>query len=368
MTDAAHAIYAPSAMARTVACPGSVSMQARYPQDETPEGREGTAAHWVAACVRNNAPPPINSTAFNGETVTEDMINFGYSWLGEIIMWPDVNIESRVTIPHVHRDNWGTCDAWSYDPTAELLRVGEYKYGHKFVDAFENFQLIDYALGLLAEIRGADVSVEFVVYQPRNYHRDGPWRRWRVKATDLRPYYEKIHKAVSDAALAEPPTFVNPLCDNCSARHACGTLQQAAYATVEYAGIATPVDLPAPALGRELQAIQRAAALLAARATGLEAQALASARSGATVPGFRLQSSQGREKWKTDAPTTIATGAMLGVDLAKAPDVITPPQARERLKQAKLSATMLDQLSERPPGELKLVPDDLTQARKVFGK
>lgn len=369
MTAAAHATFAPSAMARTVACPGSVSMQSRYPQhEETPEQREGTAAHWVANAIREGRAPAVGSMTPNGEIVTQDMVDFGINWVAEIIMWPDLSTEERVTIPHVHPDNWGTCDAKSYDPVAETLRLGEYKFGHKFVDAFECWQLIDYALGFLADIRGENITIEFVVYQPRNYHKDGPWRRWRIAAKDLRPYYERIFNAVQLAASANPPCVVNPLCDDCAARHACGVLQQAAYDRIAFAGTAHAVDLEPAALGRELKALQAAAEMIAARVTGLEAQALATIRSGSAVPGYTLKQGEGREKWKLPEQEIIAAGAMMGVNLQAAAKALTPAQAREALKRAKQPAALLDSLSERPRGELKLVADDLTQARKVFSK
>ena len=50
MTTADHARGAPSSAEMWEPCPGSIVMQEAFPEaEETPEQREGTAAHWAGA-------------------------------------------------------------------------------------------------------------------------------------------------------------------------------------------------------------------------------------------------------------------------------------------------------------------------------
>ena len=65
-------------------------------------------------------------------------------------------IEERVAIPAVHANNWGTPDTWIFGHNATSGRarlvVIDYKFGHEFVEVFENWQLVDYLFGILQEL------------------------------------------------------------------------------------------------------------------------------------------------------------------------------------------------------------------------
>src|SRR5690606_25074571 len=66
--------------------------------------------------------------------------------------------EQRVDIPRVHAECWGTPDFWTaVFPEDErgskrYVRVVDYKYGHRFVEVFENLQLAAYASGVLSQL------------------------------------------------------------------------------------------------------------------------------------------------------------------------------------------------------------------------
>ena len=191
-----HSPLAPSSMARTVQCPGSVVMQQRYPEPDGPEAQEGEAAHWVFAEQVERWPESdvaVGEIAPNGVVIDQEMLD-GAAMMAEHCFekTPGQQIEQRVSIAGIHAQCWGTPDARGMVGMNERnwVEISDFKYGHGFVDVFENWQLMCYARGTLDEygIDGqAEQSTTFMlsIVQPRNYHRDGPIRTWTVPALSL---------------------------------------------------------------------------------------------------------------------------------------------------------------------------------------
>lgn len=378
-----HAFLAPSSAARWVRCALSASLEAAYPETEaSPSSLEGTAAHWVVQMLLQGTPVAIDTQAPNGVAVTLEMLQAAELVRDDIVQtlgpeWAKyLAIERRVQIPRVHPQNWGTPDyrAWSRLQNGRLcLHVWDFKYGHEIVEAFENWQLIDYTAGILGEagingLQDQETVVDMVVIQPRAYHRDGPVRRWRVVASDLRAHFNRLEMAAEDATSQFPTASPQPeACKNCKGRHACEALQRAAYFAADYGKHYAPLELTPHALGLELRALNRAKALLEARVSGLEAQAASKIKAGTLVPFWALESTPGRLAWTKPPAEVLALGQMLGLDLAAEPDVITPTQAKAKAKTAKIGPEIFDAFATRPAGAAKLVEDDGSKARRIFG-
>lgn len=370
-----HALLAPSSMGIVMACSGQPQLARLYPQDEdSQDAREGTASHWAGQELLTSRDVDVGQVAPNGVVLDVDMIEGAEMYqraVREIVPAPAGHIEQRVDCSNVHPHMWGTPDFWHYDPVQRTLYVFDYKYGRRFVEVFENWQLIAYVAGILWELALDDreLLVQMTIVQPRSYHRDGPVRTWRVRAVDLRPYVNRLsggaHAAVRDDGTYNPDALctVNPGCRDCTGRRACPALHRAAMADVDLAEAPVPFDLPPAAVGVELRMIQHAMDLLKARASGLEEQAKVAMMSGVDVPWFRLERAQGREKWTRPVAEVLALGSLLGLNLAKPPEAITPTQARKLGLSADLTATYAGRSS----GELELIPDNGSKARKVFG-
>jgi hypothetical protein len=356
-------------------------MNARFPQDDTEESREGTAAHEVAVYMLAGTPPDVGALTSNGVAVTVEMlegadlyadtINADLKAAGLDLRY--LAVEQRVAIPWVHEMNWGTPDAWFYDRQAVRLKVYDYKFGHDFVDAYENWQCVDYSLGVidgLAAQMGVPVSlldqqliVDIVVAQPRNYDVSGPVRRWSVRAAHLRAMGNKLQAAAARALSPDPVATPGRHCKHCPGRHACNPAQRGAYEAAHLSGASTPVELPPAALAVELAILEEAQALLAARVSGLQEQAEARLRRGEGVPGYALEPVYGRQRWKIPADQIVQLGQMLGVQLGKV-EAVTPLQA----EKAGLRPELIQQYAEKPNKGVKLVRDNGTAAAKAFGK
>lgn len=361
-----HARISFSSMARTVQCPGSVVMCERAtPLPDSDEHKEGTAAHWLCDLYVKGRNVPEGSPAPNGERVTREMIDAAILWrdtvgFGGMSETPTQAIRIHPT------DCWGTPDWRKWDPAALRLTVADFKFGHKFVEVWENWQLLAATCAMLDEIgaTGLDetaISVELIVVQPRSYHREGPVRRKTYQAVELRSYFNIMFNSTHEALGPDPSLHTGPECTYCPARHECPQLQAESMALVEYSEIAEPHTLTPTALGRELTVVEDAIKTLEARRTGLAAQAEALIARGERVAGYALEAKQGNLRWLGTTDEVIAFGASLGVDLRKPPEVITPTQSVSRKL---LDAPIRDAYSERPTS-LKLARItslDLTKA------
>lgn len=375
MAASAYALR-PSSADRWVHCEGSVSLCAPFPDDDTPEAREGTAAHWAATEPLAGRVVNAGDVAPNGVVITEEMIEGAALYQATVyskIQPAWIRAEDVLPIPEVHEQNGGTIDTWGLGYAPWLLHVIDYKFGHGFVEVFENWQLLDYVSGIVSYlvregIAPADyeqlIEVELTIVQPRNYHRDGPVRSWRVKLADLRAQFNLLRGQAQLAMEPNAATRTGEWCYYCPARHVCRTLQNSTMQIADRAGDSTPLVLDPNQLGNELRWLHHARKLLDARITGHESEALSMIRAGKRVAHFGTEFGESREVWKDGLePAIIELGKMLGHDLAKPQAAITPNQARKK----GIDAAVISEYAHRPPGALKLVPMDTTQTRKIFG-
>jgi hypothetical protein len=314
----------------------------------------------------------------NGRYLTDEMIEGAEVYHDDIVrdltplgLVPQQGqIESRVLIPRIHAQSWGTPDyrIWTRDPDTVLhLRLWDFKFGYRVVEVFENEQLIEYVAGCLDEARidglaDQTTRVTVKIVQPRAHHRDGPVRAWTFMAADIRGHINIQRNAAHEALGPDPRFRIGPECRDCQARHACVSLQHAGMDGCDVAGKAQPFDLPLPAMALEYRTLMRYQSLMKARITGLEEQLLAHGRRGTQLPGLRMEHGAGRERWTIPDATVIAIGAAMGVNVAKPPEALTPKQA----VAAGLSPATLPGIVNTPRGEAKLVEDDGSIARRVF--
>lgn len=357
-------------------CPGSVAMQRRYPEpDDSADARDGVAAHYYATeILQGRDPGPI---APNGVPISAEMVDAAQGLLVDVrdtlAAHPGavLRVESRVYMPIVHADNWGTPDVVLIDYEARFVAVWDYKYGHRYV-APQSLQLVDYAIGVMQEVaicaEWPSWRVSLNIAQPRNYHASGPVREWQTDGGRLLDeYVPQLYEAARAALSESPPTRSGAHCLDCTARHACATLQRAAAVGLDVAGGVEPVDMPPHAVGLELRLINDAIARLKARASGLDALALGLIRGGTSVPFFTAEYATGRERWTVPTEEVAALADALGVPgLLKPPEAITPTQARDAFKRAGVDAGVISAYAERPRGALRLVRVDDNAAKLAF--
>lgn len=377
MSAGDHFICPPSSAPRRIQCTQSSTLEALFPeQEDDTDAREGVAAHWAVAEMLAGRLVDVGEVAPNGVILTDEMID------GCDRMHDDVTkalapyglkpsnccIEARVFMPRVYPGMFGSPDCYiliARPGLPNLLLLWDYKFGHRYVEVFENAQMVDYIAGITDGIHDMTPGVDIVVtiVQPRSFSSDGPIRRWETTLLKLRALINVSSNAVHEALGPNPRAKVGPECRDCKARHACPTLQREGFAGMDEAKRVTPMEMTPAAAGLELRMLERSIALLTARSKGLEAQLERMAKSGAPTPGWRLVPGESRETWTVPEAQVIATAALLRVNVAKPPEAITPAQARK----AGLDPDLVAALAARGPAGMKLVADDGSAARRAFG-
>lgn len=368
-------------------CTGWVLMSQQYPEtEETPESKEGTASHEIGSRliinqstgnISNYAKDFVGETASNGVIYTEDMFEAATEYtddVGDIMRTVAVfggenfGNEHRVEAKRINDHSFGTIDQFIFNHKTGDLYLWDYKFGFEVVEVFENWQLINYASGILDQL-GLDglklehINVHFRIVQPRAHHRDGTIREWIIKAIDLRAYFNILEMNAAESLGSNATIRSGSHCRHCSARHACPAALQAGIRMYEVAMQPVPVDLSPEALGVQLTIVKRALKQLDCLVSGFEEQAKSLIRSGSNINGWMVEQGVGREKWNKPVAEVIAMGNIFEKNLKKPDEAITPKQA----VKLGIDAAVIKEYSITPNTGLKIVPDNGNKARSTFG-
>lgn len=372
MTDLV-AMLRPSSASTWIVCAGHVAMRAAFPEipdeadDEVRE--DGTACHWLAAEIWQGLQHREGEHSPNHRVLTEEMFDAVDVYHDALRSVPGVEVylERQVDCSTIYPGMAGTPDAWAFDPSTYTLHVWDLKFGFRFVEVWENWQLMVYAISLMAmlNINGLQdraLKVKLTIVQPRSNHRDGIVRTWTVNGDDLRAYANILRAAAADAMKPNPRCVPNPGCNDCPGRHACTALQHSALTALEVSYAGVPLELTPDACGDELRRLKAGAKRMEARITGLEMQAEAMLKSGKVVPHWQLGATFARETWREGAESQVLTlGKLLNADLAKPAKAITPNQARKLIPTALVAV-----YAHKPSTGMRLQPLDPFEAKKKF--
>lgn len=369
-------------------CTGWVGMIRSTPS--RPPGimaEEGTAAHWlggnmvVEVCLSgaksHSGPGIIGQQAPNGIIITDEIFDAcglhcdivqGIIRGTQIFGGDHTGIERLFYAPSVHEESFGTVDFCLYAEKMRHLYIVEFKYGHRYVDEFENWQMINYYAAVADEFgidgsKDQTLTVHLIIVQPRAYGSDGPVREWTVKGSDLRPYVNQLNTAAHEALGDSSRIRTSVHCRDCNALYRCPAALQAGMSLLEIACNPYPDDLPIEALGIQYSIIKRALDQLKYLETGLKEELISQLRLGKNIPGYLIETTTGHLTWNRPVKEIIALGDMSGYDLRKE-KTITPTQAIN----GGMDETLVRAYSEKPNTGLKLTEDNLKLAKKIFSK
>lgn len=206
MSDGAyHAKLSPSGAHRWMTCPGSVVLEAAYPDEGSVFADEGTAAHTLAAwCLTDGLPADqyLGEVIYVGQrqfTVDKAMAGHVANYVKlvrELAEGGKLLVERKVPIGHLTGEEGATGTSDAVIIKGDTLTVVDLKYGMGVpVDALENPQLQMYALGayeaysVLADFK----QVSMYIHMPRlNYVSE-----YHVPIADLLAFADKVREAAA---------------------------------------------------------------------------------------------------------------------------------------------------------------------------
>lgn len=373
-----HAILPPSSADQWVNCPGWVEMTTWYPEDsESEEATIGTAVHELGAWFIENPKDYDNSVAnaSNGVIYTDEMIEcaelYATYCLSLIGQYPRAAyaIEEHVPISYVHSENSGTPDFVLVDSESRTIHIVDYKNGRGVVEPYENWQLLNYLVGVMFKYGmheladdEADYTIHLTIVQPRAFSGDGVIRTWQIMGRQVRPYATRIRTSAAEALSGNAKCHAGEHCRYCSALHACPTALQTGMLLFDIAGRATPVELSPPAMGLQYEVIKAAVKLLSSLEASYEAQITSKLRTGTNVPGWSLEGKVGNLEWTAPLEEVLDLGDYVGIDLRKATEAVTPTQAKGK----GLDSTVLTEYASRPSKGFKLTKFDSSRISRIF--
>lgn len=372
-------------------CPGSRTLYATAPAlPVTQSAREGTAAHFavklmVQRFLKTGEVPHVdqyvNRQDHDGTTITREMYLAALDLFNDLMDVLDehgdphqIFAEQHLAMPRVHPSMGGPSDLYVWFPAKRRLVIWEFKYGHRPVKAVGNLQLTLYAEGVLTSL-GIDgfadqrCQLEFRVVQPRSYQAGGNGVKvWSCAASDIRATINWLATSAQAAHGPDPVLRSGPHCIDCARRHVCPKAAEAAFSAFSLAGDSVPDVLTDKALAVEATLLDLAEKAIKARKSAIDIEVESRVLGGKFIPGFAVEITCGRRRWAVTTSDVKDLGAALGVVLVEEQPV-SPAEAERVLKAKGVPEfkAVIAAYTETPSGGPKVVADDGTKAKQVFG-
>lgn len=384
MAPTNHSAFSASASSRLLACPGSYALALKVDEENGHARRssifsaEGTLAHALSeACLHAGLDP----SHFLGETrtadgfdfdVDEEMVEAVRTYVDYVrglkVMGYDVMLEVRVSpsglwdgLVQQNVELFGTSDVVAYNAQTRDLRIVDLKFGRGVpVEAKDNSQLLYYAGGALAHLRGQGHdprTVTTTIIQPRAPHPAGPIRWHEYPAADVIEWarttlYDGVKRALADNGQT---LFAGKHCRFCPVAPHCETLKALSFQTAKDAFLAAPpqnipasapahavmpqITLTDAALGELLDKIE----VIGPWIDAVKRLALERLEAGQTVPGWKLVPKRPTRKWADpddDQVMNDLAAAGVDVDAISARRLLTPAQAEKKLGKKRYDAEL----------------------------
>jgi hypothetical protein len=375
----AHAKLSPSGAHRWMACPGSVVLEAAFPDQSSSYAAEGTLAHEIASeCLTKGLyPAEFVGTKHTVDgfdfTVGLDMSAHVADYMGlvrDLAEDKTLYVESKVPIGHLTGEEGatGTSDVVIVDVANRNLSIVDLKYGMGVrVEATDNPQLMMYALGAL-ELYGVLCdfdTVSMYIHMPRlNYVGE-----CHLSTAELLQFASEVRIAAGHVQLAQSlelredddvsDGFFSPgekQCRFCKAKATCPALRAEVAEIVS--GSATLEDFMAEVPDMQtgdnyLSMAMAKVGLVEDWCKGVRAEVERRLLAGQKVDGFKLvEGRRGNRKWADEAEVeALFKSFRLRADDMYDKSLISPTKAEKLFKSNPKRWEKVEALTSRSDGK-----------------
>lgn len=366
-------IFRPSSAHRWFNCPGSAVLESQVSDPEpSMYALEGTAAHELCRyfAMLSATEDKINNEI--GKSI-KDMLPNCDSNIADILFDPEMatgvwkyckyvydfvgsNTLDREVVQfeqYVKTDFGigGTADCIIIDWPTDL-HIIDFKYGAGVsVDAFENLQLLIYAIGAL-NIEDDIEQVTLHIIQPRDKY--GNYiKTWTLSKIELETkWVPQLSKAVSRCIEKQDTYVLGNWCQWCKGANVCPKAAKMAQKLVK-----TKKDTPIPADVKKLSKLLQSEKAVLEYLNRAKLEAFNRLQRGEIVPGFKLVQSFGNTTWKDEEKAERKAFCYLTQKDRYNLKFKTPNQIKKILKERNDDIDWIDGMSHRPLKGLVLVPD-----------
>jgi len=370
-----HATLAPSARVRWGRCPGSVREEAKYPEQPSgPAAIDGTHSHTLLEkCIRDEhlASEIIGQELeehegkflVDSERAERVSVALGYMVKRVRELGPTVKVLSEQRVdPHLltgRKDQSGTVDIRIIAPG--FIEIIDYKDGINYVEVKNNPQLMQYAVGSVAELMKEydlklipDCTIRLTVIQPKLRLKGmEPINSWEFSSARLQ---EEVLKLVQEGAACDDPNA--PLvpgdeqCKYCRAKGCAARANQAmqssgiVFENLEVAKQAAEKN-PNELSDQQIKELLEAAPLIRQMLEAAEVEALRRFEAGQSIEGLKVVRGRGSRSWAFPETEMAEKLKKMGLpkDAIWKTSLITPAQV-EKVTWSKRDGTQV-QLTER---------------------
>lgn len=358
-----HAKLSPSARVRWGSCPGSVREEARYPEQSSgPAAIDGTHTHtllewclslWPAVGMIRKSSEAIGLTLKDddGEFIVDadraERVQFALDYIIERMkVDPLCNVISETRVHPdslVGRDDMsGTVDVQIIYTNGDI-EIIDYKDGMGVVEAVDNPQLQQYAVGVIAESMNTGgvvpKRVRLTIIQPKL--RTKGLSGVVFQDTTLDALMQAKDKMIAEAAATDAPDA--PLvpgesqCKYCAHKGACSALAGQAMAAsgivfqnLDVSKQAADKD-PSKMTDEQIVEIMESAPLLRQMIEAVEAEAQRRLEAGHAIAGVKLVNGRGSRSWNLGDDEIAAKLKKMGVpkDMIYESKLVSPAKAEK---------------------------------------
>lgn len=361
---------------RWLGCTGSPRLEASAPKGDRAAADKGTSTAEVGEKMildlcRAIEPSPTNYPGIITEEYdtaeTYARIVVDHCRHAGIFAMPNLMVEQKFPLPLIPNLGNVKPDALLWDAKAFELHVFDLKSGYTPVKAAGNPQLILGALSAIERFKiplsDERVKVCLHIVQPKNYLTSSPDDMEVLTLTELARWVPWIIERATAANDLNAPCTPGTECIYCRARGTCeafGTVVEKMIGYVHEGDISAGGQRTPQELSREAIILETAARVVDQRLTGITMEIEETLRSGKRVPLYDVERARGWETWTASDKVIIEFLAQYKADPMR---VATPNQVR---KSTLVPDNVIDMLSTRKPGKLKLKRIDTAKIAKRF--